>query len=24
LVDEVEALSAKVGEHLSKMGVTWN
>jgi type I restriction enzyme M protein len=24
LVDEVEALSAKVGEHLSKMGVTWH
>ena len=24
LVDEVEALSAKVGEHLSKMGVAWN
>ena len=24
LVDEVEALSAKVGEHLSKMGVAWH
>ena len=24
LVDEMEALSAKVGEHLSKMGVTWH
>ena len=23
LVDEVEALSAKVGEHLRRMGVTW-
>ena len=24
LADEVEALSAKVGEHLKKMGVLWN
>jgi hypothetical protein len=24
LADEVEALSAKVGEHLAKMGVVWN
>ncbi|MCX8520989.1 MAG: hypothetical protein ORN28_05560, partial [Rhodoferax sp.] len=24
LEDEVEALSAKVGEHLKKMGVVWN
>ncbi len=24
LADEVEALSAKVGEHLKKMGVVWN
>ena len=24
LTDEVEALSAKVGEHLKKMGVVWN
>ncbi|MCX8520991.1 MAG: hypothetical protein ORN28_05570 [Rhodoferax sp.] len=24
LADEVDALSAKVGEHLKKMGVVWN
>jgi hypothetical protein len=24
LADEVEALSAKVGEHLKRMGVVWN